>query len=115
MSWAKRNGYIKDNTFEGLQIKTNKNNPVAKERSPFDRSDIDAIFGANLALKKEYQKWLPMLGYYTGARLNELCQLHLSDIRKEGHVWYLDINNDTDDKRLKTPSSKRKVPIHSES
>ena len=113
MSWAKRHGYIEDNVFEGLQLKTNKNKSAAKERLPFEQADIDAIFGTNIAIKKEYQRWLPMLGYYTGARINELCQLHLSDIRKEGHVWHLDINDDTDDKRLKTPSSKRSVPIHS--
>lgn len=112
MSWAKRHGYIVDNVFEGLQLKSKKGKSAAKERYPFDQFDIDTIFKTNSRLKKEYQKWLPMLGYYTGARINELCQLHLSDIQKEGDFWYLDINDDTDDKRLKTTSSRRRVPIH---
>jgi integrase len=112
MAWAKRHGYIEDNVFSGLQIKTNKGKSAANERLPFNQADVDAIFEDSIPIKKEYQRWLPMLGYYTGARINELCQLHLSDIRKEGDIWYLDINDDTDDKRLKNLTSKRRVPIH---
>jgi len=57
--------------------------------------------------------WLPLLGLYTGARLEELCQLHLADIRQEdgSGVWFLDIN-DQGDKHLKTTAGRRVVPIH---
>ena len=58
-----------------------------------------------------------MLGLYTGARLNELCQLHLSDVKPVDGVLVFDIN-DRDDheahpKRLKNPASERLIPIHS--
>src|SRR5260370_1156073 len=37
--------------------------------------------------KHPYQYWLPWLGAYTGARLNELCSLKLEDITRESiHV-----------------------------
>jgi integrase len=57
--------------------------------------------------------WLPLLGLYTGARLEELCQLHVADIRQEdgSGVWFLDIN-DQGSKHLKTEAGKRPVPIH---
>jgi len=57
--------------------------------------------------------WLPLLGLHTGARLEELCQLHLADIRQEdgSGVWFLDIN-DQGDKHLKTSAGSRMVPIH---
>jgi integrase len=57
--------------------------------------------------------WLPLLGLHTGARLEELCQLHLADIRRESGsgVWFLDIN-DQGDKHLKTSAGRRMVPIH---
>lgn len=64
--------------------------------------------------------WLPLIGLYTGARINEICQLNpLCDIRQEQGVWLFDINqNSESDKRikksLKNSTSRRKVPIHSE-
>lgn len=72
--------------------------------------------------------WLPVLALTTGARLNELSQLYLDDIRqsdKNKSVWYLDFNLDQPDKAdlddddspsldksLKTVSSERVIPLH---
>ena len=58
------------------------------------------------------------MGIYTGARLNELAQLKLSDIQQKDGIWCFDINDNVDDdaearKRLKNKASKRLVPIHS--
>lgn len=69
-----------------------------------------------------FRCWLPMLGLYTGARVNELCQLNPStDIRQESAtgIWYLDITNEGEaadgvTKRVKNKVSKRRVPIHSQ-
>ncbi|MDO9632261.1 MAG: site-specific integrase, partial [Humidesulfovibrio sp.] len=57
--------------------------------------------------------WLPLLGLHTGARLEELCQLHLADIRQEdgSGVWFLDIN-DEGEKHLKSTAGRRMVPLH---
>jgi len=38
----------------------------------------------------------------------------MDDIRQENGVMIFDINADGDDKNLKTPSSKRTIPIHNE-
>lgn len=53
---------------------------------------------------------------YTGARENEICQLTKKDILKdENDIDYFNFKIDyDDDKTLKTISSFRKVPIHSE-
>lgn len=66
--------------------------------------------------------WLPHLGLYTGARVNELCQLNpVVDILKDetSGAWYLNITEQSEaaenvKKRVKTKSSRRKVPIHSQ-
>ncbi|WP_322046955.1 site-specific integrase [Paraburkholderia sp. J67] len=65
--------------------------------------------------------WLPLLGLFTGGRINELSQLYLDDIRQsETGAWYLDFNlegdkvEDVPDKSLKTVNAVRVVPLHGE-
>ncbi len=66
--------------------------------------------------------WLPHVGLHTGARVNELCQLNpMVDILKDERsgIWYLNITPqseaaDSVKKTVKTKSSRRKVPIHSQ-
>lgn len=55
--------------------------------------------------------WLPVIGIYTGMRLEEICQLQAGDLKSEDGVQYLDVA-EGDGKRLKTASSARQVPIH---
>jgi integrase len=59
--------------------------------------------------------WLPALAYCTGTREEELVQLKVRDVRKaKGLGWYLDVTDLGDGQTLKTLTSKRRVPIHSE-
>ncbi|HYW91588.1 MAG TPA: site-specific integrase [Gammaproteobacteria bacterium] len=58
--------------------------------------------------------WLPLLGVFTGARLEELGSLLTTDIRQSRGHWYIDINMDDPGKHLKTRGSARKVPLHPE-
>ena len=45
--------------------------------------------------------------------MEELCQLTLSDIKQEHGIWVLDIKEDLEsDKKTKTKSSNRLVPLH---
>jgi integrase len=62
-------------------------------------------------LIKDAYYWLPLLGLYHGARLEELAQLHAADVRKVEGIWCLDIN-DADAKKLKNEQSRRLVPVH---
>lgn len=64
---------------------------------------------------KEYEIIIK-IGAYTGARENEICQLTKKDILKdENDIYYINLEIDIDDdKTLKTISSFRKIPIHSE-
>ncbi|KVE75818.1 site-specific integrase [Burkholderia vietnamiensis] len=61
--------------------------------------------------------FLPLLGLYTGARMNELAQARVKDIRRSGDRWFLDIQpdhtgDDETETRVKTTSSIRSAPIH---
>jgi hypothetical protein len=62
---------------------------------------------------KDEKYWLPLLGIHHGNRLEEFAQLHRADVRHEGGIWFLDIN-DEGTKRVKNEQSKRRVPIHPE-
>ena len=57
--------------------------------------------------------WLIPLGMFTGARLNELCQLNARDISQDAKgVWILEITDKLLTQNCKTSSSKRRTPIH---
>jgi integrase len=101
---------------------------------PFlDKNDLQSIFSSAIYFEnlrpragcEEAAAWLPLLALYTGGRLEELCQLHLSDIKTENGIAYLRILDlpDEDDieegssgtkpiKILKNEPSRRNIPIH---
>ncbi|MBU2512131.1 tyrosine-type recombinase/integrase [bacterium] len=118
MTWARKNGYITENYFEGLKVVSKKK--PQDERKVFSSKDIVKIFNPDTYLKEteisSARYWIPLLDMFTGARLNELCQLHTSDVKKEDDLWCLDINEKSDDpenpKSLKNRSSDRVIPIH---
>lgn len=112
--WCIRNGYADINVFDGLALKDSRN--IRQLRLPFTPKDLKAIFNSHAINnpKHTWQRWLPLLGLYTGARLNELCQLQLKDVRQERGIWLIDINEDGENQYLKSSSSKRIIPLHNE-
>ena len=112
--------------FRGLKIKQRKT--VREERDPFTVDELHAIFNAPLytgckSVSQWKQPgpliprdagifWVPLISLYTGARLGEVIQLYVGDVREENGIRFLDFNADGDDKRLKNANSKRQVPIH---
>jgi integrase len=57
--------------------------------------------------------WLPLLGLFHGARLEELAQLRRGDVTERDRVPVLAIRHD-EGTQLKNAQSQRLVPIHSE-
>ncbi|MES0127257.1 site-specific integrase [Mesorhizobium sp. M0029] len=116
-SWAKRNRYVSENLFDGISVRENKKQAEAAQRGAFSQAQIDLMLGELLNNHRElvnldYQKWGPLIGLYTGARLNEICQIELSDIKEADGISYFDINDEGDKKHLKNTASRRIVPIH---
>jgi len=113
--WFVSEGKLSSNVFEGLQVKESD----SVTYKPFTMSELKRLFDlevytdAGYKFNKSYKFWTPLLGLYTGARLNELCQLRLSDIGQDSSgIWFIDIN-DEDDRTTKNNSSNRRTPIHS--
>jgi hypothetical protein len=63
-------------------------------------------------VKKPHEFWVPLLGLYTGARIDELSQMFSDDIRQTNDgFWFLHIHAN-DGNSVKNRASKRRVPIH---
>jgi integrase len=84
-------------------------------RDVFDAEDLRKLFQSREYLEDThgmpYRFWMPVLGLFTGCRLEELAQLHLADLREEDGVLVIDINNEGE-KSVKTKAALRKVLIH---
>ena len=114
--WARQNNHVGTNIFSGLRIKQRKSTSD-NFRESFSDNQISRIIDFilsddNTVVDNPYRKWGTLIGIYTGARLNEICQLHLSDIRRIDGTWCFDLNDDGEDKHLKAVASKRRVPMH---
>lgn len=77
----------------------------------FEDEDLQTIFDAANFLpwaKKPQYWWAPMIGLYTGARVNEVCQLKLSDIIEERGVWCIAIQKTIDKDLAGDPKKRRR-------
>lgn len=115
--WAERHGHAPQKLFDGMKV--SKAKKPAEGRKPYSKQQAQQLYAALTGnasglVKKDDYKWGALLGLYTGARLREIAQLDVADIRQEGGIWYLDINGDGPNKSLKTPAAKRRVPVHSD-
>ena len=76
--WLEGKGLIEKNYAKGKKIK-------AKEQSyeRFSPAELTTRFESDeyrRGFKEPFQFWLPLLGLFTGARIEELAQVHLADI-----------------------------------
>jgi integrase len=128
--WCENNtSFEGKNPFSGLTLKRNKR--AEDDRPPFSSEHLATIFsspiytgcrspsGAGRFLEGEKiiwdaEYWVPLIALYSGARQQEICQLYVDDLKQTEHGWVFDINQGSEDKALKTKSSKRQIPIHSE-
>jgi integrase len=113
LKWAKRQGYLRENYLEGMSIPTKKRESEA--RNVFTTEDLNALFHSREYIQDRhtysYCFWIPVIGLFTGMRINEIAQLHIEDIRQEDGVWIFDVKNEGD-RGVKTLSSNRIIPLH---
>ncbi|WP_219993097.1 site-specific integrase [Chromohalobacter israelensis] len=108
-SFAIREGYTVHNPFSSMKIK--QKTKVNTFRGVFTRDDVGLLFKA-ISVEKGWKYWIPVLGCYTGLRLNEICQLYKEDIKHINGLWCIHVQKVYHDQHLKTPSSERLIPIH---
>lgn len=111
-----------------------KHNPASKikppkaskedgaDREPFSLDDLTRLFSSPIYRggripeggKGEAALWLPLMGLFSGAREEELCQLRLDDFREEDGIHFYLIRRKHKEQDTKTEGSVRRVPVHPE-
>jgi integrase len=130
LQWAADNDYAADNPAKGIILKAEPN-----KRMPYGLADLRSLFASPIYSegarptqgRGEAAYWLPVLALYTGARMEELGQLRISDVQHieypdaDGETqscWGLEIiaNTDADGlaTQIKNKESERFVPLHAE-
>ncbi|MBC3381584.1 site-specific integrase [Serratia fonticola] len=108
--WMNRRSEIEiKNPFQGLSIKDNV--PVSEKRDAYTIDQVAKLRDVCTA-EAAWKRWVILIGSYSGLRANEICQLYLDDIQQIDGLWCFRIDNTHTSQQLKTPSSRRFVPIH---
>jgi integrase len=125
---AKHYDEVRSNPFNGLKIETKQR--ARDERDPFSTEDLKRIFNAPIyvgchskqrwkvpgteVLLDTGQYWVPLISLFSGARLGEIVQLRLVDVKEEYGVTYFWLDDEEEDQRLKNENSRRSIPVHPE-
>lgn len=92
-----------------------------KARAGFTPDELTTIFGAALFQRGAItgrkfgpaEFWLPLIGLYTGARIEEIAQLRVKEIRRHAALGcFFHITDEGEDSAVKNESSRRRVPVH---
>jgi integrase len=111
-NYALANGKLTENPADGVNAITPKNR---QPRLPYSDDDLKILFGCDIYQGKptwNARYWIPLIGLFTGARLEEIAHMHLDDIVRESGIDAFRIDTIGDDQKVKTRGSRRLVPIH---
>ena len=112
LSWAVSQGWLDVNPADGIKHAGARSAEQRSRRLGYDADDLRRIFSAdNLKGREGADYWLPLLGLWEGARLEELGGLRVEDVKESDGVPHLFIRA-TDERRLKNQGSERRVPLH---
>ncbi|EKZ8662480.1 site-specific integrase [Vibrio alginolyticus] len=117
-SYAIELGIIESNPHVGVRVATAEKKTEASEGKGYTDSEMLRLFQADVFndvnARKPYGMacyWVPLLCRYTGARLEEMSQLHKSDVsQSDSGIHYLNIRRG-EGQSVKNNSSLRHVPI----
>ena len=130
LGFAHQQRWISQNVGTGVRITGYSR--IARGRRSFMPGELAQLFSSDLFLRPDKllhrrtsvsdvtMYWLFLLGLTSGARLEEVGQARVQDVRLDGEIMYIDIDdmmdatthNDLPDKSVKTTGSRRIIPIH---
>lgn len=116
-SCAEKNAKLAINPFKDMEkLKV----PERIEDSPYTIAELQSIFNSPVFTQGYRPKrfpgdsayWLPLLGLYTGGRLNELGQLYVNDIGTLEGINFIIITPDEETFRSVKDGKRRRLPLH---
>jgi integrase len=125
LNWARDNGTIPDEVTWADPVSNMRLPEANPRRQPWEPNELSLLFQSPVfteGLRPEGGKgeaafWLPLLALYSGARLSELAPLTVDDIKVDtasGVRFMTVIEDATVGRSVKTDTSVRAVPLHSE-
>ncbi|HEV7340133.1 MAG TPA: tyrosine-type recombinase/integrase [Sphingopyxis sp.] len=60
----------------------------------------------------DWRKWIPLVCMFTGARIGEIAQLRIGDVRQQHGVWFIFIAHDGDAKQSTKSGESRTAAVH---
>lgn len=113
-NWLLQNKHIVHNPLLGL-VRQKKDDAEEETGRPFTQDELNKVFQPaafeTWAQGHPHRWWVPMLGLYSGARVNELSQLYVDDIETVAGVAGYHINKRFPGQKIKTNASRRFVPL----
>ena len=131
LRWAhEEEGLLAANPAANIRWQITSKAKFSPTRRPFGEDELVTLFGSPLfvgshtkhrrfdpgeIVVRDAKYWIPIIGYYTGMRLGEIVQLHVSDAFMGSEIPHFDLNEKSesgDPKHIKTAAGIRKVPLH---
>jgi integrase len=104
--------------LKGTKLKSRAKKGNANIYLPFTTDELVCLFHSEQyrdnTFKKPSHYWLPLLGLYTGARLEELAGLHLSSFSTSEGTSVVSLSEEETTDGGKNEFALRQVPIHRE-
>ncbi len=137
LNWAKRQRLTSEDLTTDLRVRSGRKGAKQKGRLPFSHAQLKTIFATPLfhgclshdrihdqgkTLVRDWRFWLPLMGLFTGCRMNEIGQLLLADVldsdeaKNFPHIHVrLALDGEVEEgerNSLKSDASVRFVPLH---
>ncbi|MEZ2406921.1 DUF6538 domain-containing protein [Bosea sp. RCC_152_1] len=128
LRWLSSNGYISapiltDDLYNAIDTEARKYKVFTSDQlktlfaSPLFRGcqSADEIHKPGNVEVRDWRYWLPLVALFSGARLGEIAQLLVDDVRQIDGIWCAYVTDQGDDeKSIKTKNARRVIPIHPE-
>ncbi len=121
LTFAEGERWVQGNV--GRNIKVDGYTKGKSDRRSFRDGELKTLFESRLFLERgSWSKcrstisdrtlfWLFVLGLTSGARIEEVGQARLQDVREDGGIHFIEID-DGDGRNVKTDESRRLLPLH---
>src|SRR3569833_2008839 len=123
--WAVEEKQASENIFAGFSFPSQSR--VNEQRDMWSQEELTRLFRTPIysgcrspsqrttvgtQVIKDEKYWLPLIAIFSGLRQEEICQLHLDDVKFTEKCWVFDVNA-RPPRKLKNRNAVRKVPVHS--